>query len=231
MPASVSVSGAAPVLVVLAAGASVRLGRCKALVEIGGGRESSPLARLLAAGAGLAAGFAEPAPLDVVVVTGAAHDEIAAALHDLDAPPTLAVELARNARWAEGRGGSVLAARAARPGRDFCIAPVDVPLVRAATFRALGARWRSAGTPPRGWLAPRGVGGRTGHPVVLGRELLSRWSPPGFDTPLRELRAAANPLLALDVDDPGIHDDLDTPEDLARLRARADARAKSRDPQ
>ena len=39
-------------------------------------------------------------------------------------------------------------------------------------------------------------------------------------SPLRNLRALADPLLEVSVDSPEILDDLDTPEDLARLRAR-----------
>ena len=113
-------AGAGAGLVLLAAGGSRRLGVCKALVDLGG---RTPLARLLAAGA--ACTGAPP-----LVVTGAHHDEIAAA-----APP--GVELVHNPRWAEGRTGGVALARVHRPGLDLVLAPVDVPLVPAAVFEAL----------------------------------------------------------------------------------------------
>jgi hypothetical protein len=88
-------------LVVLAAGASTRLGTCKAwstwrahaaraLVEAGAAIDGAP-------------------PL---VVTGADHARIAAALHDMDLPP--ASRRLENPRWAEGRAGGVALAAQAR---------------------------------------------------------------------------------------------------------------------
>ena len=125
-----------PALVLLAAGASRRLGTCKALVELRDDPPATPLALLLAAGRCLDA--APP-----LIVTGADHEAIAAA-----APP--GCELARNDDWAAGRTGGVLLARARRPGLDLCLAPVDVPLVGAAVFERLARAWAEAGAPPRG---------------------------------------------------------------------------------
>jgi len=202
-----------PALCILAGGASQRLGECKALVRIGG---RQPLAHLLEAGAV----FVPPEPL---VVAGPHADEIAAAL-----PP--GVELARNEAWAQGRTGSVAEAVRRRPGRDLVLAPVDVPLVPAAVFEALAARWIGAGSPAEGWLAPlwrppgRPAAGRYGHPVLIGRDLAARIPDMDPDEALRSLRVRANPLLAVEVPHPEILDELDTPADLAALRARPDAR-------
>ena len=199
----------APALVILAAGASRRLGACKALVRLRDTAPATPLRLLLAAGRSLDA--APP-----LIVTGADHEAISAA-----APA--GCELAYNEDWAAGRSGGVLLARSRRPGLDLCLAPVDAPLVRAQVFALLEEVWKAAGAPPRGWLgaAVAGPDGRRfGHPVVCGRELLSAWHPASPAAPLRELRELAAPLLAADVDDEGILDDLDTPEDLARLRDR-----------
>jgi CTP:molybdopterin cytidylyltransferase MocA len=55
---------------------------------------------------------------------------------------------------------------------------------------------------------------------VLGRELARELLAWPRERPLRALRALADPLLALEVEDEAILDDLDTPEDLARLRER-----------
>ena len=196
-----------PALVILAGGASMRLGQCKALVRLRQAGPATPLQLLLAAGRAL-----EELPHDVpLVVTGADHLDISAA-----APA--GVELAFNHGWRLGRTGSILAARDARPGRDLCIAPIDAPLVPAEVFRALGDSWRAAGSPPRGWLSPQTSDGRGGHPVVLGRELLSRWNPPSLDEPLRTLRATASPSFVIVVKTESIHDNLDTPADLERLR-------------
>ncbi len=193
-----------PALVVLAAGASRRLGTCKALVDLGG---RTPLERLCTAGAC----FDELPPL---VVAGAHRDAIARGL-----PP--GVELVFHPGWAAGRSGSVACAARARPGRDLVLAPVDVPLVPAAVFEQLLEAWTALGCPPRGWLAPaRTADGtrRFGHPVVVGRELFSELGAP--DAPLRELRARADPLQFVEVSAEEVLDDLDRPPDLERLQRR-----------
>lgn len=194
-----------PALVILAAGASRRLGRCKALVRW---RNQTTLERLLEAGAILD----ECAPL---IVTGADHELIAAS-----SPPR--AELARNARWELGRLESVRVAREARTGLALCLAPVDVPLVGAAVFAALLARWQALGAPPGGWLAPRSARGpvRFGHPVIVGAALLAQLDALPAEADLRSLRARASPLESTPCDDVRIFDDLDAPEDLARLLAR-----------
>ena len=203
-------SGRGPSLVILAGGASMRLGACKALARLRDAPPNTPLALLLAAGRALD----ELPPDPPLVVTGADHLDILAAT-------PRGVEVAHNHAWRLGRTGSVLAARDARPGRDLCIAPVDVPLVPADVFLALGEAWRAAGSPPRGWISPQTPDGRGGHPVVVGRELLSRWQPASLDEPLRSLRQVASPSLIVVVATHSIHDNLDTPDDLKRLRGKA----------
>lgn len=197
-------------LVVLAAGASSRLGECKALVDLSG---QTPLARLLEAGAPI--GGARP-----LVISGADRARIEPAV-------PASAEHAWNERWSDGRTTSIALACRVRAGFDLCIAPVDVPLVPRAVFDALARAWREAGAPARGWLAPfrvdrtrAGTPRRFGHPLILGRELAARVDELGDDRPLSELRTHARPLLALEVEDPSILDDLDTPADLERLRAR-----------
>lgn len=197
-----------PALVVLAAGAGERLGACKALVDLHG---RSPLERLLGAARGTCEG--------ALVVSGAHHAELCAAA------PTHA-EVLHNPDWAAGRGTSLRAAAARLPGRDLCIAPVDVPLVPARVFRALTREWEVRGAPALGWLGPRldlpshRLHGRFGHPIVLGSALAGHLAAWGADRPLRDLRSRSRPLMALDVADLEVMDDLDTPQDLAELRKR-----------
>jgi CTP:molybdopterin cytidylyltransferase MocA len=200
-----------PALVLLAAGASRRLGTCKALVDL---TPSSPLELLLAAGATL-----DDVP--ALVITGRDHDLIA------EAAPA-GVEVLHNADWAAGRTGSVRAAALARPDLDLCLAPVDVPLVPSSVFAALAAAWTENGFPGRGWLAPRYIGtgaedvphGAFGHPIVVGRDLLAEVGSVPPDTPLRALRGRAGPLFSVDVEAREVLDDLDRPADLERLRIR-----------
>jgi len=201
-----------PALVVLAAGASERLGEPKALARLRREAPGSPLELLLAAGARLG----DERPL---VVAGRDHARIAAA-----APGT--VEVLENPEWHAGRTGGVRLASERRAGRDLCLAPVDVPLVPGDVFAALAEEWMRRGRPARGWLAPctRRAGQlRHGHPVIVGRELLASLKNFPADRPLRELRALAAPLLALDVENDAILDDLDTPGDLRRLAERLSA--------
>lgn len=194
----------APALVVLAAGASRRLGEPKALVDLGG---QTAIERLLAAGEALD----DRTPL---VITGADHAPIRAALEGLR------VELAHNPDWAAGRTGGVRLAQGLRPGRDLCVAPVDAPLITRATFSTLRARWAELGQPPRGWLAPCTSGGVHGHPILIGRELAATLPSAPPDQPLRVLRAAAEPLEDVSVEDVAILDNLDTPADRKSLRRR-----------
>jgi len=169
----------------------------------------TPLELLLDAGAGLA-------PPPPACVTGRHHPQIAAA-----APGGL--EIVENPAWKAGRTGSVQRAVERFPGEDLCLAPVDVPIVPRGVLDALREAWERAGAPPRGWIAPRVTAGaetRFGHPVIVGRELLAElrgWPP---DRSLRELRALADPLLAVESDSPSVLLDLDTADDLERIRAR-----------
>lgn len=94
-----------------------------------------------------------------------------------------------------------------------------MPLVPAEVFALLRAAWLRAGAPAEGWLAPR-FGLAHGHPVIVGRALLAELQAAGDGRPLRELRERAQPLLAQNVSQREILDDLDTPADLARLVAR-----------
>jgi molybdenum cofactor cytidylyltransferase len=208
-------------LVVLAAGASSRLGECKALCELGG---ASALAHVLAAARG---GWSAARELELarpLVVAGKHAREIRAALPLLGAE----VDLLEHAGWERGRSGGLARAARARAGHDLCIAPVDCPLVSAETQAALLRAWLGAGAPARGWLAPC-VGAaparRHGHPIYLGRELASALAAWPDERPLRELRASAEPLLAEPVADEAVLDSLDTPSDRERLRARCAARA------
>jgi CTP:molybdopterin cytidylyltransferase MocA len=204
--------------VILAAGASARLGEPKALALVGG---RTVLERLLEAGG---ASARDPA----LVIAGPHATEIASALAGRPA------EVLRHPDWAAGRTGSLQAALARRAERDVCLAPCDVPLVPRAVFEALPAAWGEAGSPAQGWLGPAvRVAGRLrfGHPVVIGRDLLREVLSFPPDRPLRDLRRAARPLLALEVDERAILDDLDEPGDLERLERQTGASGPASPPE
>ena len=200
-----------PRAVLLAAGASRRLGEPKALAALSDDPADTPLARLARAAR---EGLGE-APL---VVTGAHHELLAAAAPELS--------LLHNRDWSRGRTGGVALAAAHLAGRDLLLLPVDVPRIPGALVLELVRAWAAAGAPARGWLAPwTGATGapdaprRYGHPVLVGRELLRELAAFDPDQPLSELRAGADPLLGLETRLAEILEDLDSPADLARMRA------------
>lgn len=197
--------------VVLAAGASTRLGEPKALARIG---DRTALEHLVAA-----ACFALDGPVHVVV--GRHSREIRRELEGLER-----VIWVDSPDWKEGRTASLASgARSIGDGIDLLVAPVDTPLVSGTTLAALRKRWEDASAPERGWLAPcvESAGGRRfGHPILLGRGLAAELTDMPPDRPLRDLRRVAAPLLRERTHDRAVLDDLDTPSDLLAIRARVD---------
>ena len=194
-----------PRLVILAAGASRRLGQPKALAPLPGGR---PLDRLIRAGSPW---FPSPP----CVVLGAHHGQIRTHLPE-------GVQGLHHSDWAQGRTGSVQAAVRAHPGEDLCIAPVDCPRVPEAVFQALAEAWLGEGAPPKGWLAPTWHPPEErkpafGHPILIGRDLAASLLAMGPDEPLRHLREHSEPCWGVPVPHAEILEDLDTPSDLIRL--------------
>jgi nicotine blue oxidoreductase len=181
--------------VLLAAGEGKRLGTPKALVVLGG-------RRLVDRGAGqLTDGGTAP----VVVVTGAAP---------LTVPGAVVVA---NPDWASGMGSSLAAGLRALPGdcAAAVIALVDQPLIGAAVVRRLITAYRAGAE-----LAVAAYGGRPRNPVLLARQ---HWAGAAGaavgDVGARPyLRAHAGLVTLVECADIGSPDDVDTPEDLARVR-------------
>lgn len=94
--------------------------------------------------------------------------------------------------------------------------PVDLPAVSAQTVSAL---WSAAGQAPA--IIPR-HGGRRGHPVLISRELVPDFLTLHAPATARDVieRHARN-IRYIDVDDPGIVNDIDEPADYARLTGAA----------
>jgi len=191
--------------VVLAGGASSRMrGRPKALLPAGPGRETF-LERIVSA---LRAGGVD----DVVIVTGHHHDAVSARAALLRPM----VRVVRNPRPERGQLSSLLAALGIvdHPGvRAMLVTLVDLPLISAATVRAVLGAYRRTGAP----LVRPGRDGRHGHPVVFDRRLFRelRQADPGQGAkPVVRAHEAEECVVA--VDDPGAFTDVDTPEDYRR---------------
>jgi molybdenum cofactor cytidylyltransferase len=93
------------------------------------------------------------------------------------------------------------------------VLPVDVPFVRPATVARLVAAFRSGAA-----LVVRPTyRGEPGHPTLFARALFAALAAPGLPHGARSVIAAhAADTLDIEVDDPGVTQDIDTPEDLAR---------------
>lgn len=187
--------------VVLAAGASTRMGRPKPLIEWRG----RPFAWHVLE----QARAAEAGP--VIVVEGAVA---------LPREALGGATVVRNDAWADGPLGSLQAGlRAvvdAGVRAPVLVLTVDRPHLCAPTLRALA---RAVKEDPTAIWQPR-LGDRRGHPIAYPSDLvpaLLALRPPA--TP-RELLAQPNVAARrrqIEVSDPAILDNLDTPQDLARL--------------
>jgi nicotine blue oxidoreductase len=182
--------------VLLAAGAGTRLGTPKALVELGGRRLVDRGVALLADGGA--------AP--IVVVTGAADVTVTGP----------GVTVVHNPDWATGMGSSLAAGLRALPGdcAAAVIALVDQPLVGAASVRRLIAAFAAGAG-----AAVAAYQGRPRNPVLLAR---GHWpaalAGAAGDAGARAfLRAHPGLVTEVECGDTGRPDDVDTPEDLARV--------------
>jgi len=192
---------------VLAAGRAVRMGSPKLLLPVGG---EALLARVLRAARASRCD-------DVLVVVGAGADEITAAAREAGARAVL------NPRYAEGMGTSVAAGIAALP--DECEAVVvllgDQPFVGPEIINALIDAHRDTGRP----LVASRYGTVRGAPMLIGRDLFDEARALDGDVGARVLLRGHPDLLAeVDVGEGPASWDVDTPDDLERVR-RADGGA------
>lgn len=190
--------------IVLAGGASRRMGRDKASLPLGGGRVIDAVV------AALRGGGCEP-----VLIVGRC-----------DNPATLALPTIPDALPAVGPlGGLAAGLRAAPTEYAFCSA-CDLPLLRPALVRLLAglARGWDGAVPafgPRGWQPLCAVYGRSLLPLVEPRLRASAASLALTDL-LRQARIRPVTQREVETVDPDLasFENVNTPEDYRRLRAR-----------
>jgi molybdenum cofactor cytidylyltransferase len=188
---------------VLAAGASSRMGVPKAGLSLPGGHTvlSRGVATLLAAGVPR-----------VVVVAGALADAVRAALRTRDAR----VRVIDNPRWADGQLSSLLAGLAAVRGprlEAVLVTLVDVPLVSPDTVRAVVSAWRRTRAP----IVRPARGAEHGHPVMFDCALFDELATADPFTGAKSVvRRHEAEIVNVPVDDDGAFLDLDTPEDYEK---------------
>lgn len=190
--------------ILLAAGASSRMGRAKPLLDWGGrALVAAQVEALEAAGCG-----------PVIVVLGARAAAVRRAL-----PPS--VRWTTNAAWREGRAGSIRAGARAIPSHAerIVIASVDQPCSAEAVRRTVEA----LGADPAARIAVPRYEGRNGHPPVFNAALLGELRGvsergEGLREVRRRWRAAT---IYVEVDEPLVLLNLNTPEDYRAALERA----------
>jgi molybdenum cofactor cytidylyltransferase len=108
--------------------------------------------------------------------------------------------------------GGVEALIAAR--EELLVCPGDLPRLRADTVAAL---LRESRATQASLLVPR-CGNERGHPLIIGPDLLAEIATLDPEVGLRGLRLRhPERTVEVEVGDPGVVHDVDTPEDYARL--------------
>jgi molybdenum cofactor cytidylyltransferase len=187
--------------IVLAAGSSSRMGpRNKLLEPIGG----EPMVRRVAAIA-LGSG-AEP----VIVVIGYEAPAVTAALHRLDVTLTL------NPDYPDGLSTSLRAGLSALPsGVDGALVLLgDMPEVEGSVLRSLMAAFTGMSA-----ICVPVRHGRRGNPVLWGRSYFPEMMELTCDSGAKPLMARHEAqLIMVEVATDSIFHDVDSPEDLERIR-------------
>jgi CTP:molybdopterin cytidylyltransferase MocA len=191
--------------IVLAAGASSRMGRPKATLPTDG-RGETFLSRIVRT-------VLEAELPEVVVVAGAHLDAARGAwpAHDRR------VRVLDNPGWESGQLSSLLVGLSAPttvPIEAAAVTLVDVPLVASDTVRRLVRAWRATRAP----IVRPARGEQHGHPVIFDSRLFGELRRADLSAGAKMVvRAHAAEILNVPIDDPGAYRDIDTPEEYARI--------------
>jgi molybdenum cofactor cytidylyltransferase len=174
--------------VILAAGSSSRMGFPKALLTYRGERFVDRLARIFSAVCN-----------EIVVVRSAASGEWTVAGAHLVINPLPERGMLSSLRCGLGA--------VSQERQAIFFTPVDYPAIAESTVSLLAAAWAGDQI-----IIPR-YRGRRGHPVLIARALLREFeSLPDSAQPADVVRRHESEIRYVDVDDPAILSDVDTPE-------------------
>jgi molybdenum cofactor cytidylyltransferase len=187
--------------IVLAGGASSRMGRPKALLTVGTTTFLRRIVEVLHAAR----------VTDIVIVLGSQAAEISSGLGWFTGT------VVRNQRWQEqGQISSLVAGLAGLDREEVqgaMICPVDHPLITQATIvDLLQAFWHT----PKDIIVPT-FRGKRGHPVIFRRTLFRelREAHPEAEGARAVVKAHAGDVLEIPTEDAGVITDIDTPEEYA----------------
>jgi len=194
------------VAVLPAAGGSRRMGRPKLLLPFHGGPLVGGVVNaLLGGGAG-----------EIVLVTAPDDEELRGWARRAGIASAVNPDPERGMLSTIRAGIAALggAAELARRGATLLVSPADLPNLRAETVAGLLRRMREAGAP----IAEPIFHGRRGHPLAIAPALIPEIETLDPNVGLRQLRDRhAAELLEVEVEDAGVVQDVDTPEDYERL--------------
>ena len=191
--------------IVLAAGASSRMGQAKAAMPVGRTGETvvARVVRTLLAG-----GIPE-----VVVVAGAHIDAVR---HAMPVHETRA-RVVEHPGWQQGQLSSLIAGLDAidNPLLEAAMMTlVDVPMVSASTVTAVLNEWRRTRAP----IVRPADGGRHGHPVIFDRSVFDDLRKADPNTGAKAVfKIHQDRIVNVAVKDPGAFEDIDTPGDYDRF--------------
>ena len=191
--------------IVLAAGASSRMGQAKAALPLGQTGETV-VARVIRT-------LIEGGVPGVVVVAGAHIDAVRHAMpaHEWRA------RVVEHAGWQQGQLSSLLAGLQAidDPLLEAAVVTlVDVPLVSPLTVAAVIAEWRRTRAP----IVRPASGDRHGHPVIFDRSVFADLRSANPNAGAKAVFAIhKDRIVNVEVNDPGAFEDIDTPGDYERL--------------
>jgi molybdenum cofactor cytidylyltransferase len=185
--------------IILAAGESRRMGYPKPLLKIGDRTFIEHIAATILA-----------VVPRLVIVLGAHSDRVRAAI-----PDDARITIVENPNYARGQLSSLkVGLGAIQPHAAGALVHLgDHPMVRAETFQAIVDSYDETGKP----IMIARHNGQRGHPVIFDRAMFSELqSAPEEEGARHVVNADASRVAYVDLPDPGINLDLDTPSDLVR---------------
>jgi len=201
--------------IVLAAGASSRMGQAKAALPLGQTGETV-VARVVRT-------LLEGGVPNVVVVAGSHIDAVRGAMPRHESRARVIEHLG----WEQGQLSSLLAGLDAIDDpliEAAVVTLVDVPLVRSATVAEVIAAWRRTRAP----IVRPAEGNRHGHPVIFDRSIFADLRSADPDTGAKAVfEIHRERILNVEVNDAGAFEDMDTPAEYKEV-LRADGPTGSR---